>query len=749
MKRWKQSALLGFLGALIGLVAGLPRQMLEIDEAIGLRALFSVREPAGQASDVVVVGISRTTSEALGLPVQLDEWPRAVHAELVDRLVSAGADVVAFDIIFSKLGEPDDAAVFANALERAGNVLLLERTAADEVELGSPAAAGAIVLQRQELPHASFKAAALGTAPFVLPTVPVRVSQFWIFDRGGANLPTLPALALQAHALPVLSHMLRGIETNAPELLGRASKRFLMTGRTHELERIAQELRDGFESRPRLAVELRAVKLPGEAAVAAGGDGANRQLEALNYLYAGPSTGYLNYYGPAGSIPTIPYQAVMLEARDALEKFDIRGKTVFVGLSESRQSEQIDTFYSVFSERTGRNLSGVEIGATAYANLINQSFVVPLPIAIHAALLGLWGALLGVIMMAVGSRLGILVVIASAVAYAGFAAAMFATSNLWLPVFVPVLIQVPVILLLGTFWKQIVERRTKEHLRAALTAYVPSPVVTQVDSGVISRESLRQNLHGTCLLTDVMQYTRISESLKPPDLAALMNEYYGVLYSVVTTHGGMVSDTAGDSMLAIWAGEQADARHCRQACEAALAMRAAIERMNEAKSQNRLSTGFGLATGEIMLANIGSDEQYSFRAVGDIVTTASRIQTLNRTLGTTILASADSIEPQSSLMWRDVGNFVLAGKTQAVGILQLLDPDNGDDAQIIADRDTFALGLEAFRRGIWSQALRHFEALTLRMPRDGAARYYLTLCEKYARAEPDPDWDGTIRMSQK
>jgi hypothetical protein len=81
--------------------------------------------------------------------------------------------------------------------------------------------------------------------------------------------------------------------------------------------------------------------------------------------------------------------------------------------------------------------------------------------------------------------------------------------------------------------------------------------------------------------------------------------------------------------------------------------------------------------------------------------------------------------------------------------LQLLDADNVDDAQIIEDRDMFAFGLSAFQKGIWTEALREFDEITRRTPEDGAAQYYRQLCEKYARLEPDPDWDGTVRMSQK
>jgi len=93
----------------------------------------------------------------------------------------------------------------------------------------------------------------------------------------------------------------------------------------------------------------------------------SRRLQALLAMYLGPERRYLNFYGPPRSIPTWSYGDVLSATVEQLASF--RDKVVFVGFSEERQPEQIDNFYTVFSQSNGLDLSGVEIGATAFANL--------------------------------------------------------------------------------------------------------------------------------------------------------------------------------------------------------------------------------------------------------------------------------------------------------------------------------------------------------------------------------------------
>ncbi len=113
--------------------------------------------------------------------------------KLIDQLVSAGAAVIAFDVLFEEPRDSEDDRLLGQSIRDARNVLLFERV--EE----TPSAVG--MSERRVLPLPDFKAGALGSAPFVLPAVPIRVGQFWTFGRAAANWPSLPVVAVQAYLL--------------------------------------------------------------------------------------------------------------------------------------------------------------------------------------------------------------------------------------------------------------------------------------------------------------------------------------------------------------------------------------------------------------------------------------------------------------------------------------------------------------------------------------------------------------------
>src|SRR5208337_5171877 len=120
-------------------------------------------------------------------------------------------------------------------------------------------------------------------------------------------------------------------------------------------------------------------------------------IRSLIKMYRGPHSRYLNFYGPPRTITTIPYYQ-MLQPPDkgaGHQQIDVKGKVVFVGLSEVSLSEQRDGFYTVFSQKDGLDLSGVEIAATAFGNLIEELPVRPVSFRLHLIVILIWGIVIG------------------------------------------------------------------------------------------------------------------------------------------------------------------------------------------------------------------------------------------------------------------------------------------------------------------------------------------------------------------
>jgi adenylate cyclase len=728
----RRPVVLGGVLAAVGLLASWLPFISNLEETAGLGALFAIRGPLPSPTEVAVVGISRDAARAIGQTTELDTWPRDLHARLLEQLTAGHVSTVVFDLTFHERRPGDGDALFAASIERAGNVVLLEWTRSDVIQHGNSQA----WIETRIPPLPELKAAALGSGPFVLPTVPVEIGQFWTFGRASDDIPSLPAVALQAHLLPHYDDLVTLVERARPGATAGWPQARAAVREQHALEATMTTIRRTFQGDAGLArAAKRELDRDGYSPTA------RSALEVLLDLYAGPSSRFLNFYGPARSVRTVPYDDALNGASDA----QLAGTLVLVGLSEPRQPEQQDDFISVFSQSTGVNLSGVELGATAVANLLEQRTLGPLPLPLQGALIVALGVAFGFLVGRATIGRAASVAALAGVFYFGVAYWQFTTSYVWLPLVVPLLIQLPASFATAVWWSYRDMAAQRERVRMALGYYVPRSLVGSLTEETLTTGADRQLLYGTCLVTDAESYTSVAERLPPAELAALVNDYYQAIFRVVKAHGGEISDTAGDSMVAVWASGKPDAGARRRAAQASLAILDAVEDFNRAHAGARLPTRVGLETGEMLLGNIGGEQRYEYRAVGDIVNTASRIQGLNQSLGTRVLLSATTLAG-IDFPARDVGTFLLRGKRLPVTVFEpIFAGACALDAPSLAE---FAAALAAFRRADWLSAVGGFGALAARYPGDGPSRYYDSLSRSMSQ-DPPANWTGAIRITAK
>jgi adenylate cyclase len=229
-----------------------------------------------------------------------------------------------------------------------------------------------------------------------------------------------------------------------------------------------------------------------------------------------------------------------------------------------------------------------------------------------------------------------------------------------------------------------------------------------------------------------------------------MNRYYAVLFEPVKQHGGLVQDVVGDSMLAVWATSKPDASLRNRACLAALDIVSAVDRFNLESGRLALPTRLGLHSGRLLLGSVGAMDHYEYRAVGDIVNTATRLEGLNKHLGTRILVSGDVLDGLPGLLSRELGAFLLAGKSRPVLVHELLAREDTIGAEDRERCAMFAAALAAYRSGAWDQATRIWQdVLRAHGGDDGPSRFYLRWCEAHAGQSAGAGWDGVVRMDQK
>ena len=116
----------GLVTAAIGLALLLTPLGTAFERTFGLDWLFTMRGARPAPTAVAVVGINSRTGQALGLTRLPHDWPRTVHARLVESLIERDAGAIVFDIDFSRAKPGDEDAVLARAIAAAGRVILFE-----------------------------------------------------------------------------------------------------------------------------------------------------------------------------------------------------------------------------------------------------------------------------------------------------------------------------------------------------------------------------------------------------------------------------------------------------------------------------------------------------------------------------------------------------------------------------------------------------------------------------------------------
>ena len=164
---------------------------------------------------------------------------------------------------------------------------------------------------------------------------------------------------------------------------------------------------------------------------------------------------------------------------------------------------------------------------------------------------------------------------------------------------------------------------------------------------------------------------------------------------------------------------------------------------------HRLNTRIGLHYGDIFLGNIGGGDHYQHSVMGDIVNTASRIEGLNKHLGTRVLVSAEVVEQLGGLLTRELGSFRLKGKTKPIGIHELICRTEAADGKQREACGYFADGLAAFRKRSWDEAMGKFRRSMEILGEDEPSRFYLEVCEQHKANPPGETWDGVVNMDMK
>ncbi len=203
-----------------------------------------------------------------------------------------------------------------------------------------------------------------------------------------------------------------------------------------------------------------------------------------------------------------------------------------------------------------------------------------------------------------------------------------------------------------------------------------------------------------------------------------------------------------DSMMCAWYLGQEPVRARCNAIAAALDMAALVEQFGARHPSSPMPTRIGLRAGTAAFGVVGASGHYVTTVVGDVTNTASRIDSLNKLLNTTMLASAEVLSNVEGLIVRPLGTFAPVGKSESVDLVEIL-AYRGENRRLTALAGAFAVCLAAFDGEGWSDAEKWFRALHEDYPDDGPTSFFLDLAVKYSQDPPPPGTARPIRVNVK
>ncbi len=627
-------------------------------------------------------------------------WPRTRIAELIRRLQDAGAVAISFDVMFAEedrtspksivaiwnltgemrerlLGNPDHDQVMAQAMRRGGVVLAFAGTV-DGTKTRPP------------------------------------VQPFRVVNSGEPALPYLYTFKGAESSLELLERAAAGIGTISfipdPDGVVRRVPLLVRVGDQVMPSLTAESLRVGLKQRnyvvktvPQKGVGLQEIRV-GDVTIPTT---ANGEMWVHYTRYSAPGSAESKRYIPAWQLFEGKYPQGSLD-----------GHVVLIGVSAQG-------LFDLRSNPRGDIMPGVEAHAQALEQILSDKYLQRPSWArgLEALTIIVGGLLIGIVALSTGA-LASASATAIALALMGLGGWLaFTRYGLLLDPLTPG-IALLFIFIAGSAMHHLASERQQRWVREAFSRYVsPNRVDYLVDNpGQLELGGRRQEC--SFVFTDLEGFTSLMEKMDPGDAVALLNAYLDKMVAIAFQQGGTLDRIVGDAVAIMFSAPVAQPDHRQRALNCALEMHAFANGYSAelaAKGTHFGKTRIGVHSGEVIVGNFGGSNMFDYRALGDAVNTAARLESVNKHLGTTVCVSEATLSGCSGAAVRPVGRLVLKGKSESLMVYEPLATTNARSLTQDTEYEA-AFNLLHDRN---PQALGAFEKLAQERPGDPLVRLHL------------------------
>ncbi len=621
-------------------------------------------------------------------------WPRTRIAELTHRLQNSGAAVIAFDMVFAEPDRTSPAAMLQLWQPPADVRRQLERLPDHDTVFANVLAQGRVVLgfgldrrpqQQKDLPTSKANFIAINDA--ALSYVPELVGSV-------SGLPQLVAAAQGYGALSFVPDS-DGVVRRVPTLVRQGNT--LLPTLVVEALRVAMDVKN-ITTRTVNGVGLEALRI-GSMTLPTSAQG---ELW-VHYSKAAPERYLPAWKVLAGQVP------------DA----ELSGKMVLIGASAQGL---MDLRFSAL----GEVIPGVEIHAQVLEQLLaGDGLQRPAwATAWELSTLVVGGLLVGLVALrfAAVPSLGVFAFL-MALVWGGVWAA-FRTKGLLLG---PVGPSLTMALSFGvsSIVRHVGAERRQRWVRQAFSRYVSPNLVNYLvkHPQALTLSGRRQQC--SFLFTDLEGFTTLMEGMDPGAAVTLVNHYLDGMIAIAFAHQGTLTRIVGDGLAIVFSAPLTQPDHPHRALACAMEMQGFSYRYAAELNARGVAFGqtrMGVHGGAVIVGNFGGSTLLDYRALGDPINTAARLEGANRYLGTRVCVSQAILEKCPDFAARPIGRLLLKGKSQALMVFEPLALGTTPDGDY---RNAFEL-----LRNKDAQALAAFVQLAAERPFDRLVAMHLARLER-------------------
>ncbi len=291
--------------------------------------------------------------------------------------------------------------------------------------------------------------------------------------------------------------------------------------------------------------------------------------------------------------------------------------------------------------------------------------------------------------------------------------------------------------------------KEKEQIRNLLGKYVHPAIISDIMSDPEHLKLGGERKVQTLLFSDIVGFTTISEGLEAEQLVSFLNEYLGAMSIEIGSADGILDKYLGDGIMAFWGPPFVTDDFETKACLAAIGMQARLRELRESwidRGLPAIEMRVGLATGEVIVGNIGSELSQDYTCIGDAVNLASRLESVNRIYGTAICIDAATRDRAGdTIVTREIDTIQVRGRQEKTRIFELI--GFSGEAEPPSFAAAYGAALALYRNGEFAIAAKAFAAIA-EADGDPASQALAARCLTLS-ADPPADWNGVYALANK